>query len=291
MCITACSTAGQLNVSAVTYQSINTKNPQKGTEAGIPSDAKILATYAINQNGQIGVIIKNMTNEILTIDQEKSFFINTTGESQSFFDPTVYSSTQTDYSFGTTGTSVSLGSIASALGIGGRLGTLLGGIGINNSSTTGMSMANTITVTDQKQVNIGPRGTIALSKAFPINGVGKNNVSLSASMSSLSYENSPLRFSICISYTLNGGKTYEKLVTDFYVSASIYEAVKYKGRVNEALRQIISQKSDLLAQPWYMFSFNNNIGGIIGDNFWVNQSYTEAKTYDYILQGIIYDYQ
>lgn len=128
--LSGCSTAGKLHVSAVTYQSINTKKPQS-QEVSIPYNAKILATYAINQNGQIGVIVKNLTDEILTIDQERSFFINTSGESHSYFDPNVYSSTQTNYSFGTTGTSVNLGPIASALGIGGQLGTLLGGIGVN----------------------------------------------------------------------------------------------------------------------------------------------------------------
>lgn len=291
MTLIGCSTAGQLNVSAVTYQSINTKRPQQTKDIAIPQDAKILATYAINQSGQIGVIIKNLTDEILTIDQERSFFINTTGESKSYFDPNIHSTTQTDYSFGSHGTSVNLGSIASAFGVGGRLGTLLGGIGVNNSTTTGTSLANTITVTDQKQVNIGPRGTIGLSKAFPINGIGRKTVSTNASMSSLTYQDSPLRFSICLSYSFDGGLNFEKLVTDFYVSANIYSPVEYKGKVNEALRKIISQKSDLFAQPWYLICFNNNIGAVIGDDFWIMQSDTKNKTYDNILNGVIYDYQ
>lgn len=285
-----CSTAGHLNVSAVTYQSINTKKPQP-QETTIPTDASILATYAINQNGQIGVIIKNLTDEILTIDQERSFFINTTGESQSYFDPNVYSSTQTNYSFGTSGTSVNLGSIASALGIGGRLSTLLGGIGVSNSSTVGNSISNTIIITDQRQVNIGPRGTIGLSKAFHITGVGKNKVSPAAAMPSLTYKDSPLHFSVCLSYSLNGGESFEKLITDFYVSASMYSPVDRMGKVNDALKKIMVQKSDLLAQPWYMINFNNNIASVIGDNFWIEQSYTQHKTYDNILNGIIYDYQ
>lgn len=288
--LSGCSTAGQLNVSAVTYQSINTKKPQP-QEISIPSDAKILATYAINQNGQIGVIIKNLTDEILTINQERSFFINTTGESLSYFDPNIYSSTQTNYSFGTTGTSVNLGSIATALGIGGRLGTLLGGIGVSNSSTIGNSESNTITVTDQRQVNIGPRGTIGLSKTFHIKGVGIYNVSPTAFNPSLAYKDSPLRFSICLSYSIDGGETFEKLVTDFYVSGNMYAAVAQKGKVNDALKKIMSQKLDLLAQPWYMINFNNNIESVIGDNFWVDQSYTHYKTFDNILNGVIYDYQ
>ena len=215
MGLTGCSTAGQLNVTAVTYQSINTKKPQLSQKTAIPADAKILATYAINENGQIGVIIKNLTDEILTIDQEKSFFINTTGESKSYYDPTVYSSTNTNYSFGTTGTSVNLGSMASALGIGGRLGTLLGGIGVSNSSTIGNSSSTTITITDQKQVNIGPRGTVGLAKAFFIIGVGKNKVSPTATQSAITYKDSPLRFRSCLSYSLDGGDIFQKLVADF----------------------------------------------------------------------------
>lgn len=288
--LTSCKTAGQLNVSAVTYQSINTKKPQPSQDPAIPSDAKILVTYAINQQGQIGVIIKNLTDEIIAVDQEKSFFINTSGESHSYFDPTVYSTTNTNYTFGTTGTSVNLGSIASAMGVGGRLGTLLGGIGVSSSTTVGNSQSNTITVSDQKRVNIGPRGAIALSKTFSITGVGKNNVSPTSSMPKLSYKESPLRFSICITYAPNGEDDMEKLVTDFYVSASMYSPVESNGKVNAALRKIISQKPDLLAQPWYMINFNNNIGDVSGNNFWVEQINTH-KTYDNILNGLIYDYQ
>lgn len=71
----------------------------------------------------------------------------------------------------------------------------------------------------------------------------------------------------------------------------MYAAVNPQGKVNDALKKIMVQKSDLLAQPWYMINLNNNIGSVIGDNFWVEQSYTHNKTFDNILSGVIYDYQ
>lgn len=291
MGVTACSTAGQLNVSAVTYQSINTKKPQQTQENSIPKNAKILVSYLIDKWGQIGVIITNLTDEILIIDQEKSFLINTDGISQSYYDPNTYTSTTTTHSFNSSGTSINLGGIASALGVGGRIGSLLGGITTSNSSTQGISTSNSIIVTDQKTVKIGPHGTIALSKTFPIKGIGIKNVSSSIS-ADMTYTDSPLKFSSCISYSLDNNKVFNKIITDFYVSSSIYAPVRQKGKVNEALREIISTKTDLLSQPWYMFHFINNIKAeAINLNFWKDENYLENVKFDNIVQGMIYSYQ
>lgn len=291
MTTVGCSTTGQLSVSAVAYQSINTKMAQPATDISVPPSAKILVTYAIDKYGKIGVIIKNLTDEILIVDQEKSFLINTNGSSQNYYDPNTYSTSTTNYSFNTTGTSVNLGSIASAFGVRGSLGTILGGVGVSSSSTTGIATSNMVTITDQKQVNIGPHGSVALSKAFPITGVGINDVSSSIASSSMSYKESPLRFSVCISYSLDDGNSFEKLVTDFYVSSNLYAPVEQNGKVNDALRNIISAKSDLLSQPWYMIYFKNNIKSQVGDNFWAPVTNTEGKKYDNIIQGMIFDYQ
>lgn len=287
----SCSTAGTLTVSSVTYQAVNTKNPQPPKNTPIPPSAKILATYAIDKSGKIGVIIKNLTNEILVIDQEKSFLINTTGESQPYYDPNVYSTTTTNYNFSTEGSSLSLGALANAFGIGGPLGSILSGIGLSQSATTGLATSNTITVSDQKRINIGPRGMVGLSKAFPVTGVGRGHIHPTSRAVDMSYKDSPLKFSICISYSLDDGETFNKMVTEFYVTSCIYEKVESYKYVNKALRNIMQAKPDLLSQPWYMVSFDNNIEDVTGDGFFVSDVSTKGKVFDNIIQGMMYDYQ
>ncbi len=289
--LTSCHTAGTLQVSAVTYQSINTKVPQPGKNEPIPASAKILASYAIDENGKLAVFVKNLTDEILIIDQEMSFFINTDGRSISYFDPTVRSNTTTDFSSGTSGASMNLGAIASAFGVGGPLGTLMGGISVGGSSTSGVSTSNTVYIADQKRINIGPRGGAAMSKIYPVAGIGKNSVSPSDAATLLTFKQSPRHFSVCISYSLDDGKTFEKLVTDFYLTASIYVPVENQGMVNAAMRRLIGTKSDLLAQPWYLIYLQNNIADTTGDDFYIPSYSTKNVTFDNIVQGMMYDYQ
>lgn len=54
----------------------------------------------------------------MTIDQTKSFFVDSNGKSYSYYDPTVRTSTVTDITSSASGVSVNLGSIAQGLGIG-----------------------------------------------------------------------------------------------------------------------------------------------------------------------------
>ena len=269
-----CSSDKYLVVKGIGYQSINTRIPQISSDRDIPQDASILTTYLIGNGGTVTVLIKNLTDKIITIDQEKSFFIDPSGTSHSYYDPTVHVTSKTDYAGKTSGSSVNLSGLIPMDGVKGPLKSLLGGINISQSSTNGSSVSNTILSTGQKKVSIGPKGIIALERGFKTGMLGSSMTPADAKNTiSYQYDNSPVKFSICISYSLNNEITYETLVTDFYASTYTFYPIEQNKNVNNVLRNIMSSKPDLFSQPWYLLYFSNNIS---------EQS---------ILNGVLFDYQ
>lgn len=253
--LSSCSSSNKLLTTKVAYQSIRTKQINEQSE-----NSKIAVGYAITEQGKIVVAIKNLTSEIIIIDQTKSFFVNTDGSSISYYDPTIRTTSVTDISSSTDGSSVNLGAIAGALGIGGAIGTLASGINIGGSETSGTSTTTTDYIADTPQVSLGPNGSIVLSKYFQISGVGSNALSYSnAVMPNISLYSMPQTFSICISYSIDNGETFEKIVTDFYKNSEIVIPVKEKGRVNESLREIFTLKSDAINEKCWILHFVNNI--------------------------------
>ncbi|MGM9842711.1 MAG: hypothetical protein ACI30S_00655 [Muribaculaceae bacterium] len=256
---------GKLATLSVNYQSIRTKHAQPTGENPVPSSARIIVGYAIDINtGKLTVCVKNNTSEIMVIDQTMSFFVDTDGKSKSYFDPTVRSSSTTDLSSSTEGASVNLGAVAGALGIGGSIGSLMGGINVGGSGTTGISTTNTTYIADQPRVNIAPRGNTFMSKAFKISGIepirsyANNQINLTESQS-------PCRFSVCISYSLDGGNTFEKIVTDFYRNSNIVVSVNGNRNVSSALNKVYQLKPDAVNEYWWSLYFNNSVnvdGGV-----------------------------
>ena len=111
--------SSKLSTNSVGYQSVRTTHAQPSQTSPIPDDAKIAVAYSIGGDGALTAIVYNRTSEIMTIDQTKSFFVNSDGTSVSYYDPTVRTTSVTDMSSVTKGGSVNLGSITGALGIGG----------------------------------------------------------------------------------------------------------------------------------------------------------------------------
>ncbi len=251
-------------VEAVHYQSIRTSfdRPKE-----IPDNAEIATQFLINAAGKIMVVVYNQTDKILTIDQTKSFLVNTDGQSTSYYDPTVHTSTSGSFSSETQGTSVNLGSIYNALGGGGLVSTLLGGINVSNSSTTGDYSSNTITIVDQPQINVGPHGKMIMSKEFSIIGVGSTNMRI-ANYVDNSYTSSPLKFSVCISYNFEDEQS-KKIVTDFYVNTNLREPVT-KGKVSDAFSAIYLQKPDAVAEYLYIFNIKSNLPAYSTTDEWDN---------------------
>lgn len=124
----------------------------------------------------------------MTIDQTRSFFINSDGASTSYYDPNVKSTSETRFSSQTNGVSFGMGTLANAFGIGGIAGSLLGGLGLNSSSTSGNALTSTTYFKEYQ----------------------------------------PYKFSEHISYSFDNGETYDRISTNFYSGSLIEIPVKKK---------------------------------------------------------------
>lgn len=268
--------SSKLSTNSVGYQSVRTTHAQPSQTSPIPDDAKIAVAYSIGGDGALTAIVYNRTSEIMTIDQTKSFFVNSDGTSVSYYDPTVRTTSVTDMSSVTKGGSVNLSSITGALGIGGTIGQLANGINLGGSGTSGTAETSTTYVADLPQVSLAPHSNGAMSKTFHVTGLGASSLGGSAiNLPSLTKEQSYCRFSVCISYSTDGGQTFDKLVTDFYANSKVVVPVVKHGQVNNALRQIYEQKLDAINEYWWLLNFDN----------------TESMGYDKRVQGILYDYK
>lgn len=277
-------TSGSLSVKSVAYQSIRTDFAQP---TSIPQDAKIAVEYFFNPQGEMQPVVYNMTSEILVLDQTKSFVIMPDGSSVSYYDPSVRTSTSGTYDSETNGTTFNLGGIAGALGIGGPLGSLMGSTTVGSSQTEGIIRQNTVTITDQPKVFIGPKGSVAMSKAYTIRGIGKNAY-IDRNIIDISSKLSPTKFSVCVTYSLDDGVTFEKLVTHFYVSSHLAVPVNNK-KVSRAFYSIYDQKPDALVENMYMFIIPNNIKSETTDM--MGYFLTHTNLYDSYTQGSLIDFQ
>ena len=272
--LSSCS-SGKMLTSSVAYQSIRTTFRQPDMSAHkIPDNAEIILAYTITPNGNLSVGVINNTQEIMVIDQTMSFFINN-GRSVSYYDPTIKSRTVTDLSSETQGVSVNVGAIGNAFGIGGRLGGLLNGINLGSSGTTGTSIQNTTVTADQPRISIGPKGSSTMSKTFKIDGVGKSSLKQAGTVVTCNKDNSYCKFSVSISYSLDGGNSFKKITTDFYANSKIVIPVNPRGMVNETLRSLFATKTDALNENLWILHFNTNI----------------PNAHDCMVRGFLYDYQ
>lgn len=284
--ISGCSTSGNLLVNSVSYQSIRTDFAQPKS---FPNDAKIAVEYFFNSKGEMQPVIYNLTSEIITVDQTKSFVIKPDGSSISYYDPTVHTSTTGSYDSKTSGTSFNLGGVAAALGIGGPLGALASATTVGSSNTNGVIRQNTVTRTDQPLVHIGPKGNMAMSKAYKIDEIGVVSLyNKYVDIIDIAPKKAGIRFSVCVTYSLDGGANYNKLITNFYVSSLISVPVKNK-KVSDAFYKIYELKPDALAENMYIFTIPNNIETKTTDI--MGEFLTHSNIYDSYIQGSLIDFQ
>lgn len=277
----ACSTGG-LVTDKVIYRSLRTSYAQPSDTNPIPDNAKIIACYNITEDGMFHVTIMNNTDEIMIIDNTKSYFISG-GKSVSYYDPTVKTTTETDLSSVTKGASVNLGAIGGALGVGGVLGRALNGINVGGSGTSGTAVANTTYIADQPQSSIGPHGSAQMGHVYPIIGFDDSNY---VTKTDYNEKNSILKFSACISYSLDDGKTFQKLVTNFHSNAVCVIPVT-DNKLNDSFRQIFTVKPDAFAENWWMMKINydEKSGAIAFPKH-------SSKVYDRLTNiSSLYDYQ
>lgn len=252
-----------LDVTGIAYQSLRpTKEVNNKTE--IPKDAKIIVKYIIGTSGVLNVVVQNNTDKIMTIDRTKSFFRGASGNSIPYYDPVVRTSTQSTTSGNTSGGSVNLGSVASAVGIGGVLGTALNGVNVGGSNTTATTNTNTTYFVDQPQISIAPYGSASMGRSFDISGVGTDFLKAANATSTSDVNNifTPQQTyatcNICISYSIDDGNKYETIITDIYANTLLVNKVWNKGMVNEALRNLYQNKKDALTENWYILYFASN---------------------------------
>lgn len=273
-----------LYVSSVDYQAVRT---EFGQPESVDAGAKILVEYFFNSDGVMQPVVYNLTPEILILDQTKSFVIMPDGSSVSYYDPTVHTTTTGNYSSETGSTTFNLGGIASALGVGGILGCLANATTVGSSHTEGIIRQNSVTITDQPQVMIGPKGCVAMSKAYQIKGLGKT-AAIADNVVDVPMATSPVKFSVCVSYSLDDGATYEKLVTNMYVSSSIRIPVSGK-KISRSFDSIYKMKPDALAENLFMFTMPNNIEYRTSDA--MGDFMLHTNVYDTYIMGSLIDFQ
>ena len=282
--------------SSISYYSIRQEYAQPTSENPIPENAKIVVIYAISAQGELTAIVHNRTGEIMTIDQTQSFFVDSDGRSMSYYDPTIRTTSTTDLSSSTKGVSVNLGSIFGALGVGGAIGQLANGINVGGSGTSGQSITEATYISDQPRVSLAPNSNGAMSKTFKVSALAHPKWSTTQKIApSISQQDSPCRFSVCISYSFDNGETFEKLITNFYADAYMFVPLKSDGMVNDALQIITQSKPDLYNVPcfnlwfeeWASTDDDEEIFAIYGPKRDKNM----LSNSNCFCNGIIYDYQ
>ena len=132
---------GQISIENVEGNSVVDEN-------NLSSSNEIISiTYDI-KSGQ--ATIKNNSDNIMYVDKAQSFYIGKDGNSTPLFSNTVTTVSKTEGN----ASSVNLGPIAGALGIGGTAGAIASGINVGSSSATGTMVQQV----EQQIVTIPPHG-------------------------------------------------------------------------------------------------------------------------------------
>lgn len=254
--LTSCSS--NLLLKSVSYQSFRNANKNAVSNKGdIPQDAEIVVEPILSADGTLNVTVTNLTDSVMVIDRTKSF-VNTGENSTTFYDPTVITQTTSDTEGGAKGMTVNMGAVADAFGIGGIAGGLLGAVNLGGTKDNSKTTVNTTYIQDFPQVSLAPLGRADMKRTFRINGMGNEFLAQLPDCNQTFDEprNSYNRFSMCIVYSLDNGVTWDKITSLFYANSLIVCNVKERGKNNEALRYVLSNKPDYNKESWYRLYFN-----------------------------------
>lgn len=114
--------------------------------------------------GKAKFVVYNKTSQVLFLDKANSFAY-TNGQPQTLFTNAAYTTGKNTGS----GASVNLGSVAGAIGIGGAVGSLLGGVNVGG----GNSVTNTTTVYEQRVIAVAPQSLTVLYEWTPTDNLNK----------------------------------------------------------------------------------------------------------------------
>lgn len=236
-------------VSQVNYRSFRNLNPVKhelNTLQDIDHSASIAIGVEITDDYYVNVSIYNLTNKTMSIDRTQSFFMLPSCQI-AYYNPQVTTHTTTVGSG--SGTSVNLGAVAGAFGVGGIMGRALSGVNVG-SSTSGSSSTTTYDV-DVPVVHIPPHGHASMGRQFSIKEIsGKYDYKVG--------EEHLRIFGVCIAYSTDRLQTIDNFISQFYMNNIIVADVRREKRkyyVNEALRQIYITKPDLFTEKYFRLWF------------------------------------
>ena len=165
---------------AVPMLMVSCYTPTRFTYAGenikgnaVMDEEKMLADYgkfAIQYTSEGGVTIINKSDSMMYIDMAESYYVNN-GTAQQLYTNSV----TTNFSSGSQGATVNLGSVTNALGVGGVVGTLAQGVNVGGSNTSGSSTQ----VFEERYISIPPLSRKSVKSVFfePVNS-GKWGTSL-----------------------------------------------------------------------------------------------------------------
>lgn len=243
--LTSCS---KLNTDSVTYQSV-----RKVYQYNLSDNSVIHVTTDISKQGYIYIGVENLSTEVMTINMTKSFIVTPNGKSHSMYDPTVRVNTSTVSKSESTskGRSVNWGAVAGAVGVGGTVGQVLSGINTGSSNTNGVTTTKTETTyfSDLPELSIAPRGSGILPKEWEV--VSMPMYSSGVQNDNFTFETSTSKFSVCLLYSIDYGKTWRKYEQWYYINSVITEKVNTRGAVNDAVRRILLKKRDAINEPWW----------------------------------------
>lgn len=258
--LTSCSST-RLSTKRVHYQSV-----RKVYRYDNKQDANILVCTNLSADGFLDVVVKNLSNEIMLIDMSRSFVVTTSGESISYYDPTVRVESSTDIISTTSGATVNVGAVAGALGVGGVAGQILNGVNVGKSGTSGVSNTTTTYFVDQPQINLAPQGSGKMPKSFNVGGIGDGHCFNHTNAEHNTHTTATKKFSVCLSYSIDEGKSWRKFEQWFFINSELCVPVEKSGFVNTAVRTILQTKNDAVNEPWWiMFLENNHLQSVTGN--------------------------
>lgn len=172
---------------AVPMLMVSCYTPTRFTYAGenikgnaVMDEEKMLADYgkfAIQYTSEGGVTIINKSDSMMYIDMAESYYVNN-GAAQQLYTNSV----TTNFSSGSQGATVNLGSVTNALGVGGVVGTLAQGVNVGGNNTSGSSTQ----VFEERYISIPPlsRKSVKSVPFEPIHsgwGIGSKALGISLS--------------------------------------------------------------------------------------------------------------
>lgn len=210
------------------------------------------------------ILIKNKSNKTIYIDKGNCFRLNNSGEFYTYYNASEQTSVT---SGGGAGLTLGLGSVASALGIGGVTGTLANGIGVGGGSTH----SSTTTYTQQRIIAIPPQGVVPLSvdksvqvkstfmrdigKAYKwidrcedfdwLDGENLNLNILNGEIKTINESDSPMSFDYVITYSSDERfSQYSSMKFGIFVHEIIGKGYLHDGFFGEGMEKYITDYND-----------------------------------------------